>query len=535
MDNRTEFYAIMKQKHAQNSIVTIQLGQAGNQIGYALFDTLSKEMPGYEAFFRESSQQKTSLPLNHKQYRLDRTDIRTDNEITTSETMSKNEMKKMMSHGSKPIARAIQIDMEPKVIQSMREQTQSSSFSYDTQNFLFKQSGSGNNWAFGYNKQGPSCTDEILDLVRLELEQSDCSQGFLLLHSAAGGTGSGVGCYVTELLRDTFPKMLLSNVLVWPYIGGEVIIQNYNVILSLAKLYEHSDMIFMYENDTLNTICQRLLGLKSPSFKDMNQVLADSMSNILLPSYQIDLPPFDPNLNQTNLNASFNSTLNSSMNITNTTINNTVNGILSHGAPTNNLLGASVKSQLWLDYIDQLVPHPAYKLVTARSIPILPAENKSFSTYQWHGLLKHTFQMQIADGKFEESINWYMNINSPNVNRSVSNLLICRGKNFAEALPYLNQFQDPRLYPSWTRAFNPFKCFVSPPVSQTDRSAVILSNSQSVIKPIDNTLDKANKMFGTGAYLHNYEKYGIDKDTFKEKIIRVEQVLNDYKNLSSPE
>ena len=45
---------------------------------------------------------------------------------------------------------------------------------------------------------------------------------FLLYHSLAGGTGSGLGSYVTELLRDNVPEVARYNVAVWPFASGEV-------------------------------------------------------------------------------------------------------------------------------------------------------------------------------------------------------------------------------------------------------------------------------------------------------------------------
>jgi hypothetical protein len=44
-------------------------------------------------------------------------------------------------------------------------------------------------------------------MVRRETEKCDRLGGFLSLLSLAGGTGSGVGAYITEALRDEFPQV----------------------------------------------------------------------------------------------------------------------------------------------------------------------------------------------------------------------------------------------------------------------------------------------------------------------------------------
>lgn len=42
------------------------------------------------------------------------------------------------------------------------------------------------------------------------------SQGFVLSHSIAGGTGSGMGSYLLERLNDHFPKKLIQTYSVFP-------------------------------------------------------------------------------------------------------------------------------------------------------------------------------------------------------------------------------------------------------------------------------------------------------------------------------
>jgi len=41
--------------------------------------------------------------------------------------------------------------------------------------------------------------DEILDMIDREAEGSDSLEGFVLCHSIAGGTGSGMGSFILEV------------------------------------------------------------------------------------------------------------------------------------------------------------------------------------------------------------------------------------------------------------------------------------------------------------------------------------------------
>ena len=51
----------------------------------------------------------------------------------------------------------------------------------------------GNNWAIGHYTDGAKMIDRVLDAVRIEVEACDCIQGFNVIHSIGGGTGSGLG------------------------------------------------------------------------------------------------------------------------------------------------------------------------------------------------------------------------------------------------------------------------------------------------------------------------------------------------------
>lgn len=49
-----------------------------------------------------------------------------------------------------------------------------------------------------------------------------------------------LGTYVTEQLRKDYPECIIVNQVIWPFEEGEVVIQNYNMLLTLAKLYKVS-------------------------------------------------------------------------------------------------------------------------------------------------------------------------------------------------------------------------------------------------------------------------------------------------------
>lgn len=72
---------------------------------------------------------------------------------------------------------------------------------FDAQQLLTDVSGSGNNWAHGHHLYGPQYRDNLLDSIRRPVEACESLQSFLLLQSLGGGTGSGLGCYILNLLE----------------------------------------------------------------------------------------------------------------------------------------------------------------------------------------------------------------------------------------------------------------------------------------------------------------------------------------------
>ena len=51
--------------------------------------------------------------------------------------------------------------------------------------------------------------DQLMEMIDREADGSDSLEGFVLCHSIAGGTGSGMGSYLLERLNDHVPKKLI--------------------------------------------------------------------------------------------------------------------------------------------------------------------------------------------------------------------------------------------------------------------------------------------------------------------------------------
>jgi tubulin beta len=79
--------------------------------------------------------------------------------------------------GGRYVPRAVLMDLEPGTMDNVRSGPYGQIFRPD--NFVFGQSGAGNNWAKGHYIEGAELIDSVLDVVRKEAESCDCLQGML--------------------------------------------------------------------------------------------------------------------------------------------------------------------------------------------------------------------------------------------------------------------------------------------------------------------------------------------------------------------
>ena len=117
-------------------------------------------------------------------------------------------------NGNKYVPRAVLVDLEPGTMDSVRSSPFGHLFRPD--NFVYGQSGAGNNWAKGHYTEGAELVDSVLDVVRKESEGCDCLQGFQLAHSLGGGTGSGMGTLLISKIREEYPDRIMTTFSVVP-------------------------------------------------------------------------------------------------------------------------------------------------------------------------------------------------------------------------------------------------------------------------------------------------------------------------------
>ncbi|KAK2152514.1 hypothetical protein LSH36_326g03008 [Paralvinella palmiformis] len=233
-------------------IVHIQAGQCGNQIGAKFWEVISDEH-GIDP---------TGTYHGDSDLQLERINVYY-NEAT----------------GGKYVPRAVLVDLEPGTMDSVRSGPFGQIFRPD--NFVFGQSGAGNNWAKGHYTEGAELVDSVLDVVRKEAESCDCLQGFQLTHSLGGGTGSGMGTLLISKIREEYPDRIMNTFSVVPSPKvSDTVVEPYNATLAVHQLVENTDETYCIDNEALYDICFRTLKLTTPTYGDLNHLVSATMSGV---------------------------------------------------------------------------------------------------------------------------------------------------------------------------------------------------------------------------------------------------------------
>ena len=214
-------------------IITIQVGQCGNQIGARFWDLLLQEhaitnkKPLFDeamsSFFRNvDSNSGTTIPLPK------------DGSKTPIESLR---------------ARAVIVDTEQGVTNKLLKSDLGELF--EAKQFITDVSGAGNNWAHGHAFYGPKYHEQLMERMRKTAEECSSLQSFFLIHSLGGGTGSGLGTYILKQLEDEYPGVFRFTTSIFPSGDDDVVTSPYNSVLALNQLIQHSDCALPVDNEAL--------------------------------------------------------------------------------------------------------------------------------------------------------------------------------------------------------------------------------------------------------------------------------------------
>eukprot|EP00760_Papus_ankaliazontas_P035509 PhM_4_TR7842/c0_g1_i1/m.62816/K10390/TUBD; tubulin delta len=486
-------------------VITLQVGQCGNQLGCDFFDAIARvaSSTSNDLF----SHPKTTQPL--------RTEIETFQQNVTSMFFRET------AESSLPLARALLIDMEPKVVEHALHDAKHNrkTFQYGSfrESCLVQQDGSANNWAYGYNAQGPSCYDGFVQKMRGLLEELDACQGISLIHSLAGGTGSGAGCFLTLMLEEEFGDVVASssmmNTVVMPFEKGEVTVQAYNMVLSIASLSERSDAICVLSNDEVTQLCMKnsaslrrnVSSSNSSSivrpgevhYDDINYVMAARLASVMLPTsscFKLSSTP-DSNGDDTDIVIP-----EPRMKLLQKQTNNT----------KQNRETSCSSITPFSDFIYDITGNRTFKFFEIRSSPFVSsqARNSEYAPTLWKSVIDDvSFHVRPTSAKFSLSFLRGVGAHSD----GIEEMLRDRSR---------RRQQQSSLFMSSVPMHPSFPIF----------SSSAFSGARTTGEMIEAVATKASGMLSSGAYLHHYENNGVCRDDLQRAIITCYDVARSYQN-----
>ncbi|KAF8521220.1 beta-tubulin 2 [Hysterangium stoloniferum] len=422
-------------------IITVQVGQAGNQVGEAFWEMILAEhgLDGTGGYIGTDPQQLSRIGVYFTEVNSER--------------------------AAKYVPRSVQVDLETGVLNRIRSGPHGSLFRPDT--MITAESSAGNNWAKGYYTEGAELIEQILEVLRHQSEACDALQGFQMLHSLGGGTGSGLGSLLLSKIREEYPDRMLSTFSVLPSPKvSETIVEPYNALLSIHQLVDNSDMTVCLDNEALYDICVKTLKIPNPAFSQLNKLISQAICGV---STSLRFP----------------------------------------GQLNGNLRKLSMN----------LVPFPRLHFLVPSSTPFYAESSKSFQGNNVAELTSSLFEKKHALVAVE-----------PRFGKYLTAAVIFRGNvSSRDAETSVNQLHNKNssMFTDWIPDNISLSLCSVPPVG-FKRSATALGNTTAIQDLFKRNMAQFSAMFKRKAFLHWYEGEGMDQMEFTEAESNVLDLIAEY-------
>mmetsp|Transcript_8227 Transcript_8227/g.16202 ORF Transcript_8227/g.16202 Transcript_8227/m.16202 type:complete len:336 (+) Transcript_8227:3576-4583(+) len=232
-------------------VVSIHVGQTGVQVGSSV----------WELFCREHSIQPDGM-------------LAAD---STTDTSSHVESFFRVNESGKHTPRAIFIDTDSNATDALAAGQYGSIY----ENVIGGNKNSSNLFSKGSRMLPQDLSESLTDSLNKQVENCDSFEGFLLYHSTGGGTGSGTSALILNSLADTMPGSTVLDFPVFPCPQlSNSVLDPYNSTLLLNSVLEKATAAVWLDNEALFEMCRRYFNIESPEFSDMNELIAQSVSDL---------------------------------------------------------------------------------------------------------------------------------------------------------------------------------------------------------------------------------------------------------------
>ena len=337
---------------------------------------------------------------------------------------------------------------------------------YKPDNILTGRGGTGNNWAMGHYTEGALLMEEVIDVIRKEVEGCEQLQGFDIAHSIGGGTGGGMACLLISTLREEYTDRLIQGFTIFPSIKTPLsVLEPYNATLSIQILCDSTQAIHVIENESLDRICTKELKISQPSFDDFNTLVSSVMSGI---SCSIRFPG---------------------------QLNSNLRKLLTNLTPFSRI-------HFFMTSFAPIVSPLAYQPLTEKELirqlfepgNIMSSSNPHYGRYY---SATPIFRGKVSMNAVDSAIKQY------------------KEKNF----PYFREYIP--------CSVAPFSCDV-PPKGGIEKTATLVANNSAIQETFKAIATNFREMYRRYAFLHWYTQQGMDEMEFREAETNLNDLVSRY-------
>ncbi|TXT15815.1 hypothetical protein VHUM_00318 [Vanrija humicola] len=306
----------------------------------------------------------------------------------------------------------------------------------------------------------------------MQVESADSFQGFQLLHSLGGGTGSGLGALLLSKIREEYPDRMLATFSVFPSPKvSETVVEPYNAILSTHILVENSDITCCIDNEALYQICVNDLKMKAPEYKDLNQLIAKVMAGF---TYTFHSP----------------------------------------GLLNSDLRKLAVN----------MVPFPRLHFFTAGYAPLVASTSRAYTASNVPELTAALFQRRSLLAAIDPALGKYLTVS-----------VAFRGKlsmRDIETSVYEFQSKNSEHFVPWIPNGALTTLCTVPPIGQV-ASATLVANTTAISEVFKRSHVQFRQLFKRRAYTHWYTGEGMDEMEFTEAESNLADLCEEYDQYES--
>ncbi|XP_055851309.1 tubulin alpha-3 chain-like isoform X1 [Episyrphus balteatus] len=382
-----------------------------------------------------------------------------------------------LSQSMKVVPRLVLVDSEPTVIDEIRTGWYRNLFHPDS--LINGKDDCGSNFARGYHTIGMELIDFTMDRIRKLAEVCDNLRGFLMFRAIGGGTGSGFGNLLFEQFQMDFGKMPKMEYIVFPSPSmAPLIIESYNALLSTHLGMDISDCSFIMDNEALYDICTRKLDVKSPTYTNINRIIAQVVSSFTAPQ---------------------------------------------------RFYGSSNIS--FGEFQTNLVPYPRIHFPLVSYAPLSCLAKSCYDensinqlTLQCFDPSNHLVRCSPAQGKYMACVLLYRgDISTGDINASMRTLDSITSGRFVEWSPTGFKTATNSMPPSFVQGGD---------LAATNRAVTALTNNTAIEKAWCRLIIKFNKLFKRRAFIHHFLTEGMEESSLTEASENICSLIRDYQEVN---